>query len=205
MKKVLAVLLSVMMLFGALSFSSSAASVSQYFEGEKPLVNPNTQVIVTFDLAGGTLKNGVWVYNPSKQPVAGFEWQEGLTGTYIMLPQDAQSMVPGTPITLPVVTPPTGYEFHGWYCYGVAGDYTQGSTYAANSAYYIPLGTAGEVIEFRAAYGPATIEPDTMETVMNILIKVFGTIIGLLFLGDEANPAEAGMQMMSQLLGSLLG
>ncbi len=205
MKKVLAVLLSVMMLFGALSFSSSAASVSLYFEGEKPLVNPNTQVIVTFDLAGGTLKNGQWVYNPSKQPVAGFEWQEGITGTYIMLPQDSSSMVPGTPITLPVVTPPTGYEFHGWYCYGVAGDYTQGSTYAANSAYYIPLGTAGEVIEFRAAYGPAEIEPDTMETVMNILIKVFGTIIGLLFLGDEANPAEAGMQMMSQLLGSLLG
>ncbi len=203
MKKVLAVLLSVMMLFGALSFSSSAVSVSQHFDSH--LVDRNTQVIITFDLAGGTMKNGVWVYNTSKQPKPDFEWVEGFDDpTYVMLPMDKDSMKPGTPITLPVVTPPAGYQFDGWYCYGIAGDYTQGSTYAANSAYYIPLGTAGEVIEFRAAYSPATIEPDTMETVMNILIKVFGTIIGLLFLGDEANPAEAGMQMMEQLLGSLL-
>lgn len=206
MKKVLAVFLSVMMLFGALSFSSSAASVSQYFEGDSPLVDPNTQVIITFDLAGGTMKNGVWVYNSSKKPTPDFEWVEGFDEpTYVMLPQDSGSMKPGTPITLPVVTPPTGYQFDGWYCYGMAGDYTQGSTYAANSAYYIPLGTAGEIIEFRAAYSPATIEADTMEMVMDILIKVFGTIVGLLFLGDEANPAEAGMQMMDQLLGSLLG
>lgn len=205
MKKVLAVLLSVMMLFGALSFSSSAVSTNQYFEGEAPLVNRDTQVIITFDLAGGTMKNGVWVYNSAKAD-PGFEWIEGFDEpTYVMLPQDSGSMKPGTPITLPVVTPPAGYQFDGWYCYGMAGDYTQGSTYAANSAYYIPLGTAGEIIEFRAAYSPATIEPDTMETVMNILIKVFGTIVGLLFLGDEANPAEAGMQMMSNLLGSLLG
>lgn len=205
MKKVLAVLLSVMMLFGALSFNSSAVSASQYFEGESPLVNPTKQVIVTFDLAGGTMKNGVWVYNPAKTPKPDFEWVTGFEGTYIMLPQDSGSMIPGTPITLPVVTAPAGYEFLGWYCYGIGGDYTQGNSYAANSAYYIPQGTAGKIIEFRATYGPATIEPDTMETVMNILVKVFGTIVGLLFLGDEANPAEAGMQMMTQLLGSLLG
>lgn len=206
MKKVLAVLLSVMMLFGALSISSSAASVDQYFQGSAPLVNPNTQVIITFDLAGGTMKNGVWVYNSSKTPTPGFEWVENFSGaTYIMLPQDETAMKPGTPITLPVVTPPSGRQFDGWYCYGVGGDYTQGSTYAANSAYYIPSGTAGSIIEFRAAYSPATIEPDAMETVMNILIKVFGTIIGLLFLGDESNPAEAGMAMMEKLLGSLMG
>lgn len=203
MKKVLAVLLSVMMLFGALSFSSSAESASQYFTGEKPLVNPLEQVIITFDLAGGTMKNAVWVYNSAKP---GFESVENFTGaTYIMLPQDSSSMVPGTPVTLPVVTAPTGYQFDGWYCYGVGGDYTKGSTYAANSAYYIPEGTAGQIIQFRAAYSPATIEPDAMETVMNILIKVFGTIIGLLFLGDESNPAEAGMAMMEKLLGSLMG
>lgn len=206
MKKVLAVLLSVMMLFGALSFSSSAVSVDTYFRGDSPLVNPNTQTIITFDLAGGTMKNGVWVYNPSKQPTPDFEWVDGFDdAVYVMLPRDSGSQKPGSFITLPVVTPPSGYEFHGWYCYGIAGDYTQGSTYAANSAYQIPNGTAGQVIEFRAAYGPATVEPDTMETVMNILVKVFGSIVGLLFLGDEANPAEAGMQMMSGLLGSLLG
>lgn len=204
MKKVLAVLLSVMMLFGALSFSSSAESASMYFQGESPLVNPLTQAIVTFDLAGGTMKNGVWVYNTTK---SGFEWVENFSGaTYIMLPQnDPLAMQPGTYITLPVVTAPTGYQFDGWYCYGIGGDRTQGNTYAANSAYAIPAGTAGQIIEFRAAYSPATIEPDTMETVMGILIKVFGTIVGLLFLGDESNPAEAGMAMMEKLLGSIMG
>lgn len=204
MKKILAVLLSVMMLFGALSISSSAVSVSQYFEGPAPLVNPDEQVIITFDLAGGTMKNGVWVYDTNIQP-ADFVWKENVKGTYVMLPMDSESMQCGMPVTLPVVTPPTGYQFDSWFCYGVAGDYTRGNSYAANSAYYIPEGIAGKVIEFRAAYSPATIEPDTMETVMNILIKVFGTIVGLLFLGDEANPAEAGMQMMQQLLGSILG
>lgn len=204
MKKVLAVLLSVMMLFGALSFGSSAENAGQYFSGTSPLVNPLTQTIVTFDLAGGTLKNSVAVYNSA---TSSYEYVENFNGaTYIMLPQnDPDAMKPGTYITLPVVSAPTGYQFDGWYCYGVGGDYTQGNTYAANSAYRIPEGTAGKIIQFRAAYSPTNPEPDTMETVMNILIKVFGTIIGLLFLGDESNPAEAGMAMMEKLLGSLMG
>ena len=42
-----------------------------------------------------------------------------------------------------------------------------------------------------------------MGTVLDILVKVFGTIVGLLFLQGEADPVEAGMQMMGNLLDNL--
>ncbi len=202
MKKVLAVLLSVMMLFGALSFSSSAASTSiPYFNeinGNPALANPRTQVIVVFQLLGGTLKSGVNVYDEETNK---FTWVEGFDEpTYIMLPRNSEDLKPESVIQLPAVTPPSGYSFDGWHCRGVAG-IQEYATYAANSAFEIPAGSAGQVIEFRAAYSPAEIEPDTMETIMTILVKVFGTIIGLLFLSD----AQAGMEMMENLLGQLLG
>ena len=44
-----------------------------------------------------------------------------------------------------------------------------------------------------------------MAGVMNILVKVFGTIIGLLFYSGEYGSAatEVGMQIMQDLLGDL--
>ena len=39
---------------------------------------------------------------------------------------------------------------------------------------------AGEVIEFYASYIPAEVEEDTFASVLNILIKVFGAIAGII-------------------------
>lgn len=205
MKKVLAVLLSVMMLFGALSFSSSAADAQKYFEGNPSLVDPNTQVIIKFDLAGGTMKTPVWVYNEAASP-AKFELQENVTDEYIMLPQDSESLKPGYFVTLPELLPPIGYEFDGWYCYGITdvdGNFNpmEGNTHTPNSAYRIPAGSAGQVIEFRALFSPAAVEGDIMDTILGALITVFGSIIGLLFFDS----AEQGQELMNGLLGELLG
>lgn len=197
MKKVLAVFLSVMMLFGALSFSSSAENVSDYFNST--LVDPNKQAIVTFDPAGGTFKSPVWVYDSSK---GGFNYVENYSGAiYVMLPRESNNMEPGDYIYLPVMTAPSGYQFDGWFCYNNGTSTGLSATYAANSAYQIPYGSAGTVIRFIAAYSPTEPEADTMETVMNILIKVFGTIVGLLFLEG----ADAGIKMMEKLLSGIMG
>jgi hypothetical protein len=70
--------------------------------------------------------------------------------------------------------------------------------------YKIPDYTGGKVIQFVADYSLEIPEEDEMAGVFNILVKVFGTIIGLLFLSDrEEGAVEAGMQLMSSLLGSL--
>lgn len=207
MKKFLAVILSVMMIFASFSVCSFAAGdVSDYYfhvtdENGNPLVDPAKQVIIVFDLNGGTLKNGAWVYDIQD----GFEFQYRVSGSYVMLPRSADEQIAGeSTITLPNVNAPTNHQFNGWYCYGNVGNFDQGNSYAANTTYLIPDGAEGTVIEFRASYTPIAEEEDTMASVFNILVKVFGTIVGLLFLGDEANPAEAGQQMMSQLLASII-
>lgn len=197
MKKILAVLLSVMMLFGALSVGASAAidTSDPYLQGVL-----SKQVILSFNLNGGSIKGGVRVYegvDGNGDPV--FSYDSNFTeGVYYMIPETADSQVAGaSTVTLPRVNPPSGYAFNGWYCY------LTNETYAANRPFDIPAYAAGTVIEFAADYTRTEPEEDTMGSVMDILVKIFGTIIGLLFLQGEKDPVEAGMQMMEDLLENL--
>lgn len=195
MKKVLAVLLTVMMLFATVSMSASAA-YNEYYEGEFAVADPETQAIFVFDLNGGKLRDNVWVWDSD---IANFVNVEGpsVENPYIMLPRNDEMHKAGGFITLPVVTAPEGYQFDGWYC--ISGS-DKGSTYAAGGNYTIPADAIGDVVQFKAGYSPTSIEPDTLDTVLGILIKIFGAIIGIVLYSGNT---EAGVALMEQVLGGL--
>lgn len=193
MKKALSLFLAVLMIFAAMSVSASAASVlpeDQYF-AEEGAAATYEQAILSFDLNGGVMKNSVYVYN-----IETGKWslEQNVSGTYVMVPQGNFAMTKNTTVVLPTVTAPAGYQFDGWYCYET------GSTYAANAPYEIT--TVGQFTHFRAAYSPAEVEEDTMAKVFDILIKVFGAIIGIvMFAGDTS----AGVELMQKVLGGIMG
>ena len=195
MKKVLAVLLSVMMLFGALTVGTSGA-----FDGDSYTDEVLTsQVILSFNLNAGSIKGGVHVYeglDAEGNPVFSYN-NNYMESMYYMIPSSDESQRPGDIVTLPNVSAPADHAFNGWYCY------LTNETYAANRSFRIPTYINGGVIEFVADFSRTTPEEDTMGTVLDILVKVFGTIVGLLFLQGEADPVEAGMQMMGNLLDNL--
>lgn len=209
MKKVLSVFLAVLMLFGALSVSSFAE------ETTGPVVTPpmayhdwwgeggpcsKTQVVILFNLNGGTLQNETRVYN---EETGEFEWKAGkdISGSYYMIPQDSNEMVAGTgSVVLPVVSAPSGQQFYGWYCTECPGDTGYGGqTFAAASSFDIPSGCAGKLIQFKASYGPADIEEPTINKVVGILIKVFGIIIGYLVFNNK----DQGIAFMEKVFGDL--
>ena len=203
MKKVIALFLAVMMIFGALSISSSAMDLEAVKKDEDIKSN---QVILIFDLNGGTIKGGVRVYTPKYYDAQTNTWVDGsfnyvenyLENMYYMIPESDDAQIPSKTVRLPGVNPPSGYVFNGWFCVET------NHTYPGNRMFTIPDYTGDSLLHFTAAYGLETPEEDEMAGVFNILVKVFGTIIGLLFLSDrEEGAVEAGMQLMSDLLGSL--
>lgn len=192
MKKILSVFLAALMLFSVLGVSASASDLvngQDYFN--QGLADKDTQVVFCFDLNGGTMKNGVYKYDTT---INDFVYTTDVTGRYFMLPMNDDTQMVGQFITLPVVTAPEGYQFDGWYCY------LDGNTYAANGSYKIPVGAAGSVLEFRAAYSPATIEEDTFGMILDILIRVFGAIAGIILYNGNT---EQGMALFDKILGAL--
>lgn len=204
MKKILAVLLAVMMLFGAVSMNAAAviddtSAYSGYYEMTdvygNSVVDSNSQTIIIFDLNGGTLKNNVWVFDTNTLNFVNVQGSS-VENPYIMLPRTPESQRVGNAIPLPTVTPPEGYQFDGWWGTGT----NAGNTYAANGSYTIKAGDIGDVVVFTAGYSPAEIEADTLDTVLGILIKVFGAIIGIVLYSGNT---EAGVAMMEKVLGGL--
>ena len=209
MKKVLSVFLAVLMLFGALSVSSFAE------ETTAPVVTPpmayhdwwgeggpcsKEQAVLAFNLNGGSLKSETQVYN---EETSKFEWKAGkdITGTYYMVPQDPNTMKSGMGVVLPEVIAPAGQQFNGWYCEACPCETAQvGQTYAAAAVYKLPLNCGGTLIQFRASYSPATIEEPTISKVVGILMKVFGTIIGLIAYGGDT---KQGIAFMEKVFGGL--
>lgn len=194
MKKILSVFLAALMLFSVLGVSASATGYTEpgydvYFN--QNLADKDTQVVFCFETNGGTMMNGVYVYDVTNNT---FVYTDNFSGRYIMLPRSENTQLVGQYISLPMVSAPAGSMFTGWYCY------LDGNTYAASSSYKIPAGSAGQVIEFRAAFAPAEAEEDTMGNVLKILIKVFGAIAGiLLYNGDTAQ----GIALFDKILGAL--
>lgn len=171
--------------------TNPGSAYNQWFEGSNPVADKATQTVLSFDINGGALMNGAYVYDTT---TGAFVYTEGITGMYYMLPQNQEAQRPGYYITLPYVQAPTNSQFTGWYCYA------DGKTYSPGSSWQIPAGSAGTIIEFRAFYAPASVEEDTITKVMNILIKVFGAIIGIvLYSGDT----EAGVALMQKVLGGI--
>ena len=133
------------------------------------------QVVLSFDLAGGTVADKVEVYDENE----GFVWKEGVTGTYNKVPNNGgqyttSAQTPGHYVILPSVVPPEGKVFDGWYCYGVDGIVPEGY-YVAGSKYYIPSGAQYVgVIEFFALMSPAPIEGGG---ILSTLLGVFASVV----------------------------
>ena len=209
MKKVLSVFLAVLMLFGALSVSSFAEETTgsavtppmAYHDwwGEGGPCTPE-QAVLSFNLNGGSLKAETQIYN---EETGKFEWKAGkdVTGVYYMVPQDPNTMKGGMGVVLPEVIAPAGQQFNGWYCEACPCETAQvGQTYAAAALYKLPLNCGGILIQFRASYSPATIEEPTINKVVGILMKVFGTIIGLIAYGGDT---KQGIAFMEKVFGGL--
>lgn len=194
MKKILSVILAVMMLFGALSMGASAATTVtdpyDFIEGN--MVNQD-QVVLVFNFNGGTSKTAVRVYDTTSKSFV----SETVSGTYIMVPEKSNELVVGNQITLPSVTPAEGSSFVGWYCEDDGVTYT-----TVPNGYTIPAYAGQKVITFTAWYEPAEAETDVMATVLGILTKVFGAIIGIILYNGDT---EAGVAMMEKMLGGILG
>lgn len=189
MKKVLSVFMAVLMMFTALTMSSSATSSTsdKYFSASGTPASYD-QAVLVFDFNGGTSKYELAVYDFTYNS---FTYTSGVSGTYYMIPQNSLTMLYGYYVSLPVVTAPSGYQFDGWYCY------EDGQTYGAGGSYKIVA--VNSLTNFVAAFSPAEYEEDTMTVITGILSSVIGTIIGLLFYND----AEAGQSLIEELIGGM--
>ena len=201
MKKALSVFLAILMLFSALSVGSSVGALSSVtpsqYHGEPGSGMPAgyNQAVVIFYLRGGSLKEEVRIWDLD---TADWKYVSNLTGEYVMVPQNSSDMINDGEhyIILPAVTAPDGRQFDGWRRIND----TDSNGYAANMNYKIPSGVL--TIEFEAQYSAATIEQDTMTKVLDILMRVFGTIIGLLFYSGDT---EAGIALMNKVFAGVLG
>ena len=210
MKKVLSVFLAVLMLFAALSVSSFAEEGTTNTPVKPPMAYHDwwgeggpcskEQAVLAFNLNGGSLKSETQIYN---EETGKFEWKAGkdVTGVYYMVPQDPNTMKGGMGVVLPEVIAPSGWQFNGWYCEACPCEAAQvGQTYAAAALFTLPANCGGILIQFRASYSPATIEEPTINKVVGILMKVFGTIIGLIAYGGDT---KQGIAFMEKVFGGL--
>ncbi len=196
MKKILSVMLAVMMLFGALSIGASAATGSEYWGTtvkDGLVVSEGTHTILSFDFAGGSSTNALNVYSTEK---GGFVSTENVSGVYIMLPGSKAEYVltAGSSVKAPYVEAPEGYKFNGWFCYA------NGEYYVAGEKIVIENDWITNVVEFEAQYIPAKVEGDTLKTILGVLSKVFGTVIGILFLDGSS---AAGIELVEKLLANI--
>lgn len=202
MKKALSLFLAMLMILSCFAVSSFAAPVdpTKWFDGN---IASTSQAIVAFNTNGGTVRDGQFVLNPNTLQKG---YESDITGTFYIVPTvaDTESMTPGTKIQLPYCVPgDKTIAFVGWEvvsCPNVPE--IVGNVYAGSTAFTIPQGANNTVIQFVARYTTTTIEPDSMTKIMDILVKVFGAILGLvMYKGDT----ELGVATMQKILGGILG
>ena len=204
MKKILSVMLAVLTLFSVLSIGASAAqlpySENQLFgttingSSESYTISSSVHTILGFDFAGGTSTYALPVYDTEK---GGFVDTEGVGDKYLMLPgcKSSYYLTYGSSIKTPYVEAPEGYKFNGWFCA------ENHEYYVAGETIKIPQDWIGNLVEFEATYIPAKVEGDTMKTVLGVLTKVFGTILGILFLDGSSS---AGVELVEKLLAGIM-
>ena len=197
MKKVLSLIMAIMMIFGSLAVNASAVSIN--LEPEKTWSIGSfaeNQTVIIFQFYTGKSVNALPVFDGFK-----FVSTTGVTGEYIMLPQSSTDMVAGKSyVMMPDVTAPSGSKFKYWEVETQYSNDGYNTIVAADSWYKIPENAAGNTITFKAWYGSAEPEEDTLGSILGILTKVFGAIIGILMYGGDT---EAGVAMMDKILGGL--
>ncbi len=199
MKKLLSVLLAVLMLFSAVAMTASAAdlTVEDAFGimGNTTAGSSKQHVIIHYNTGEFKFLNAVPVYDGQ----GGFKNEDNVSGSYYRIPRNADELYVGYVMQLPLMQAGETMSFNSWFC-------------TANGRYY-PAGVATEItadmintesgcIELLAYGTPSQPAEDTMGKVVEILTKVFGAILGLLFFNGRT---EAGVQFMQELLGGILG
>lgn len=201
MKKVLALVLAVMMLFGSMSINASAA-ITDYTPSEASKAKYTTllqtgvintdQALLAFDVQNGTFFGKVDVYEGGE-----FKSKDGVTGVYYMVPNNKASLnsnlIPGRYVILPQVTAPANKTFDGWYCYYDDELYSAGSKYVIPGNAQVGVSEYGGVIEFVAFYSPAPIEKDIFATIISTLVGlVAGLIAPMIGMSEEELVALVG-------------
>ena len=197
MKKILSVILAVMMLFGAMSVSASAANGYAYDETTGLLggyrvnngFDPDTQLLIVLDFNGCKSFDPVYNCIDSKSGET-YTSPVETTGTVVVVASINNDFI------LPLITPPADYTTNGWYCSTLEQSFVAG----INGAVHLTQGMEESVLYFRASTYPSAPEEDTMATILGVLTKVFGAIIGILFYGGST---EAGVALMDKVLGGL--
>ena len=194
MKKVLALVLAVMMLFGSLSVNASAAitdykpseaSIAKYTTLKQTGVINSDQAILAFDAQNGTFFGTLNVYEGGK-----FQSLDDVTGVYYMIPDNINSfntnLIPGRYVILPQVVAPVGKTFDGWYCYYDDELYSAGSKYIIPGDAKFGVSSFEGVIEFVAFYSPAPVEKDIFATIITTLVGlVAGLIAPMIGMSEE--------------------
>lgn len=210
MKKALSLFLAVLMLFSCFALSASAAGEDphDFYFGTNGPANAD-QCVVVFNPLGGTFRDAVTHYDYTlDSPKVSYGAAE-YSGTLVVVPSNSLTMTGGSVISLPMVVPAdTTLTFQGWEIIGYSRPdvslpegFRSGNVYSGGTQFILPSNCGGEILTFNARYTLGVAEEDTMATILNILIKVFGAIIGIMmYQGDT----EAGVALMEKVLGGIL-
>ncbi len=210
MKKLLSVLLAVMMLFGAVAMSASAADHDLGYDAASDILRSNTGlveestfgrvegewVLIYFKTGNFTTNSMVKVYDTENGLTV---YNNGLKGNFWFIPDGPTSTYYiGGSVDLPLMADAAPNSFDGWKCRANGNSYVAGTNVTIDKSMVNGYG----VVEFEPIASLAEVEEDTMGTILGILVKIFGTIVGLLFCnGDPA----AGQELVGGLLGDILG
>ena len=193
MKKLLAVILAVLTLFSVLGVGASATqstnTLDSYFGTH---ADRDTQTVLVFFPNGGTYKSVVEVYDANSRQ---FVETLNYTGTYIMLPTYVRPITAGSMISLPDLTAPSGYAFGGWQCVQTREFYVAGP-----NSFTVEPEHIGQILTFQPILVAAAPEEDTFGTILNLLVKVFGTIAGIVIFGGDP---DAGVDLFNKLFSAL--
>lgn len=196
MKKILSVMLAIMMLFTALSLSVSAIDAKDHLNAD------NSNVVIVFRFYDGKSRDELPVYDAAN---ANFVDTAEVTGVYYLLPgANGNNLTKGSMVQLPYVTAAEGKNFNGWKCSLDGNTYSAGAWFTLDEEmiHKAHASTSKGIIYMDADYYATEGEGDTLAMVLDVLKKVFGTILGILFLDGSSS---AGVELMDKLLGGLLG
>lgn len=213
MKKILSVLLAVMMLFGVLAMTASAENFDMGYSKAASCLRSEVGlgadevfgrtegqfVLVYFNTGGFATNSLVGMYDADAGCTV--VQNPGYEGNFWLVPDDPTSSYfigQNGRIPLPRMLGNEVQSFEGWRCLANGQSYVAGQTISITLDMVNNLG----VVEFEPIAGYAQPEEDTMGTILGILIKVFGSIIGLLFCNGDV---VAGQEMVSGILGGIVG
>ncbi len=212
MKKILSVFLAVLMLFSVLSVSSSAA---QYVAATKQDAldyitdtygsaslydkdnNDDGLILVCYSVGDGEYITEVDALDMATNRVI-----ETLTpgARYFQVPPSlTENYIGYTNYQLPIAkaSDTETWQFNGWYCTGNKQSYVGGDVIELTPE----MVSEGNCIYFTADYVRVPASSDVLETIINVLIKVFGSIVGFLFFDGVP---EAGQDFLSEMISGLL-